>query len=386
MLAIVEALKTWRHYCHGANHTIDIITDHQNLRYFTSTKTLNQRQARWAEALSQFDFVIRYRPGTAGGKPDALSRRPEYAKGEGEEHTAILKPAQFISAIRAQELFITKIHPAAHIPQRGSERSAGLDIHACTPEVVKAGERRLIPTGLAAMHPNNSYRRIAPRSGLAKKGIDIGAGVVDADYRGENKNLLINHFNEDFTIQPGDRIAKLILEQIIMANPTVKDNLPPTTRGRNGFGSTGDSTLFSTANIGLLKRIQFEEDFLNRVRTEAKEDAEYQQYIQTNPEDKERQILDGLIYFKNRLQVPNHEGIRLEIAQSAHDSQVAGRFGQKKALDLISRNFHWPNLDDWVNQYVRSCDTCQRNKSPRHAKYGLLQHLDSAPSPWVSTW
>src|SRR3978361_1660428 len=141
MLAIVEALKTWRHYCHGANHTIDIITDHQNLRYFTSTKTLNQRQARWAEALSQFDFVIRYISGTAGGKPDALSRRPEYAKGEGEVHTAILKPAQFISAIRAQELFITNIHPSAQIPRRGSEQAVGLNLHTCNSEVIRAGER-----------------------------------------------------------------------------------------------------------------------------------------------------------------------------------------------------------------------------------------------------
>jgi hypothetical protein len=60
MLAIIEALKVSRHYCHGANHTIEILSDHQNLQYFTSTKTLNQRQARWAESLSQFDFVIKY--------------------------------------------------------------------------------------------------------------------------------------------------------------------------------------------------------------------------------------------------------------------------------------------------------------------------------------
>ena len=160
-------------------------------------------------------------------------------------------------------------------------------------------------------------------------------------------------------LQPGDRIAQLVLEQILMANPTVKDSLPQTTRGTQGFGSTGNSTLLSTASIGLLKRIQFDEDFLDRVRATTTEDPEYRKFIQTKPEDKDRQILDGLIYFKNRLQIPNHEGLRLEIAQSEHDSQVAGHFGQKKTLELISRNFHWPNLNDWVNQYVRSCDTCQ---------------------------
>src|SRR3978361_483750 len=115
------------------------------------------------------------------------------------------------------------------------------------------------------MPPNNSYIRLAPRSGLALKGIDVRAGVVDADYRGEIKILLINNSTEDFTIQPVDRIAQLVLEQIIMANPTVKDSLPHTTRGTQGFGSTGNSPLFSTASIGLLKRIQFEENFLDKV-------------------------------------------------------------------------------------------------------------------------
>ena len=118
MLAIVEALKTWRHYCLGANHTIEILTDHQNLRYFNSTKNLNQRQARWAEILSQFDFIIKYRPGISGGKPDALSRRPEYAEGEGEVHTAMLKPGQLqISTIKIPTLTISKMNDKATIPQ-----------------------------------------------------------------------------------------------------------------------------------------------------------------------------------------------------------------------------------------------------------------------------
>jgi hypothetical protein len=110
MLAIVESLKSWRHYCLGANNTIKILTDHQNLRYFTSTKDLNQRQARWAETISQFDFIIKYRPGAAGGKPDALSRRSEYAEGEGEVQSALLKPGQLqISAIKTQTLTFSKL-------------------------------------------------------------------------------------------------------------------------------------------------------------------------------------------------------------------------------------------------------------------------------------
>jgi len=78
LLAVVDAFKHWRHYCKGATHQIQVFSDHQNLEYFTTTKVLNRRQARWAQELAGIDFRIYYRPGAQNGKPDALSRRPEY--------------------------------------------------------------------------------------------------------------------------------------------------------------------------------------------------------------------------------------------------------------------------------------------------------------------
>ena len=77
MLAIVDCLTTWRHYFEGSPHQLKIYTDHKNLVWFTETKAYNRRQARWAEKLASFDFLIIYRPGPLGGKPDALSRRPD---------------------------------------------------------------------------------------------------------------------------------------------------------------------------------------------------------------------------------------------------------------------------------------------------------------------
>ena len=71
--------------------------------------------------------------------------------------------------------------------------------------------------------------------------------------------------------------------------------------------------------------------------------------------------------------------------EDEHDSKVAGHFGQKKTLELISRNFYWPEMEDWIKAYIRSCDSCQRNKSPRHARFGLLQPLELPYSPWLST-
>ena len=77
LLAIYEAFKQWRCYLEGAQHIIQVYSDHNNLQYFTTTKQLSRRQARWSEYLSNFGFLIHYRPGRLGTKPDALTRRPD---------------------------------------------------------------------------------------------------------------------------------------------------------------------------------------------------------------------------------------------------------------------------------------------------------------------
>ena len=85
---------------------------------------------------------------------------------------------------------------------------------------------------------------------------------------------------------------------------------------------------------------------------------------------------DGLLYYKDRLFIQANDDLLTEIAKGCHDSKVAGHFGQEKTIELVTRNFYWEKLMDWINDYVRSCDECQHNKSPRHAKYGLLQPLE----------
>jgi hypothetical protein len=99
LLAVVDSFKHWRRYLKGAAYQVQVFSDHQNLEYFTTTKVLNRRQARWAQELSGIDFKIFYRPGTKNGKPDALSRRPEYRpeKGGGEDQpiTTVLHSRHF---------------------------------------------------------------------------------------------------------------------------------------------------------------------------------------------------------------------------------------------------------------------------------------------------
>ena len=112
--------------------------------------------------------------------------------------------------------------------------------------VVPARGKYLVPTDLSIACPMGTYGRIAPRSGLANKYfIDVGAGVIDSDYRGPVCVILFNHSNEDFKIKKRDRIAQLILEKIEMNVKLCQvESLDETIRGHGGFGSTG-----ITANI-----------------------------------------------------------------------------------------------------------------------------------------
>jgi len=95
LLAIFEAFKIWRHYLEGSASPIDVVMDHKNLEYFSTTKILTCRQARWSEYLSQFNLVIRFRPGRLGTKPDALTRQWDiYPKG-GDNGYASVNPHNF---------------------------------------------------------------------------------------------------------------------------------------------------------------------------------------------------------------------------------------------------------------------------------------------------
>jgi len=122
LLAIVDAFKHWRRYCKGATHQVQVFSDHQNLEYFTTTKVLNRRQARWAQELAGVDFRIYYRPRTQNGKPDALSRRSEYSpeKGgiENQPITKVLQESHFAEPNRQGRSFICSSARLASLPSQ----------------------------------------------------------------------------------------------------------------------------------------------------------------------------------------------------------------------------------------------------------------------------
>ena len=130
----------------------------------------------------------------------------------------------------------------ARLPKRADEGAAGYDLTSIENISIPPRSRSLISTGLSIQLPMYSYGRIAPRSGLSVKGLDVGAGVIDESFRGIIKVLLINNNDKDFVVNVGDRIAQLLVEPIYY--PDVEhvkslDDLSSTTRGDGGFGSTG---------------------------------------------------------------------------------------------------------------------------------------------------
>ena len=137
-------------------------------------------------------------------------------------------------------LRVKKLNEKARLPVKGSPLAAGYDLHSLEDCIVKAKSKGLVPTGLSMAIPEGYYGRVAPRSGLACKNfIDVGAGVIDSDYRGEVKVLLFNFSEEDFQIKEGDRIAQLIIEQIGLTQLEEVKDLDSTDRNEGGFGSTG---------------------------------------------------------------------------------------------------------------------------------------------------
>lgn len=130
------------------------------------------------------------------------------------------------------------------LPQYATPQSAGMDLRADITEAVtlKPLERHLFPTGLRISLPEGYEAQVRPRSGLAlKHGITVlnTPGTIDADYRGEIGVVLVNVSNEPFTIEPGERIAQMVIAKHEQADFVIVEELDETERGEGGYGHTG---------------------------------------------------------------------------------------------------------------------------------------------------
>ncbi|WP_318751423.1 dUTP diphosphatase [Thermaerobacter composti] len=175
-------------------------------------------------------------PMTAGGVPPAGREAAGVATAAGA--------ADAPTGGAAVTVAVRRLHPRARLPVYATELAAGCDLAAAldAPVEVPPGGTCRIPTGIAIALPPGFEAQVRPRSGLAARhGLTVlnAPGTIDADYRGEIQVLLVNLGRETVRVEPGDRIAQLVVAPVARARFVEVSALPPTARGEGGFGSTG---------------------------------------------------------------------------------------------------------------------------------------------------
>ena len=143
-------------------------------------------------------------------------------------------------------LRVVRLREQARVPAYQSEHAAGMDLCACPPRgesiEIPAGEIRVIPCGISIAIPHGMEGQVRPRSGLASKhgiGMPNAPGTIDSDYRGEVMVPLINLGKHAFVVEPGMRIAQMVIAPVVRVRIDETASLEETARGTGGFGSTG---------------------------------------------------------------------------------------------------------------------------------------------------
>ena len=139
---------------------------------------------------------------------------------------------------------VKKLHPNAKLPTYGSAEAAGADLYACLEEavIIQPGEIFWVPTGIALEVPKGCAGLVYARSSMgAKRGLAPAnkVGVVDSDYRGEIRVVLLNHSKQPQLLEPGERVAQFVITPVLQPAYEEVEDLTDTNRGTGGFGSTG---------------------------------------------------------------------------------------------------------------------------------------------------
>ena len=269
LLAIIQALTSWRHYLHGSKFVVR--TDHKSLQFFQTQPMLSGRQARWKDVIANFDFDIEYVEGKANVVADGLSRRADHQVAALRTPGTLSEPADHRVATVGQTQHCTELL-GARIFAMDAESRPNPQRGASTPAQATRGRTRLSAQGT------------------------LLADIKDA-----------------YPADPG--------------------------------------------YVAALKKKRAASDPL--------------------------QVKGGFLYYSgDRLYIPKDSLLRTRLLHECHDAPMSGHLGKDKTTEQVKRRFYWPGMDDEIQQYVRSCDACQRNKPSQQATPGLLQPLPIPSHPW----
>jgi len=149
----------------------------------------------------------------------------------------------------------------------------------------------------------------------------------------------------------------------------------------------GAQVVLSSLSVQIIPKVVFHQSLLEEVFSYGQDDpewmVEYEKAMSKSPSD-DVEYVDGSLNYKGRLYTPDSLELKRTIVSKEHDTLVAGHMGQDKTVELVRRNFFWPQMDSWIRHCVGSCEDCQKDKAIRHTRYGLLQPLEVPYAPWDS--
>jgi hypothetical protein len=332
LLAIVHCFREWRHYLEGAQHTIQVITDHDNLKYFMSTKRLNRRQTGWAEELAAYDFNIFFRKGKLN-PVDGLSRRPDYEEHAEERDQTILPTLR--NKLRSRRLLPDH--------QEGTDAIFAASISvtgSCNVPEAKINLDTSLQTFLTSDEVASSIGNAGSNLPISEKSVD----ELDEEL-----------YRLHCTLPRRIAVMALGVEPLHDEEP-------------------------SASLISLLVKLQSGDDWSKRKEWESLEGGkvlggEFQGVWTVDRH--------GLVRKDGKVYVPDDSAIRKEILRLNHDDPwQGGHAGRDRTIENIARYYWWPGMKQAVRKYVEGCDSCQRMNYRRHKPYGLLQPLPMPTAPW----
>ena len=351
LLAIVACFQQWRHYLEGAQHTVIVKTDHNNLKYFMTKRALNRRQVRWAEILACYDFEIVYRTGVSN-PADGLSRRPDYEPNTEKIESTIL-PTLSNKMKHVMISRIARFHTPTEEEREGRTKHKG----SSSSQEMFPGQWRHPKVELGSTRKNDEilYRVLAAtvvESNSSKKRTAPGDDQEESeDSDGEN---------EDSAFPAGTTDCNQLLPRKLAVSVC----------------STGDAyDEPKEPLVALIQAAQAIDPFFLRREWSSQQDGGL---------PLPGWMLDstGVLRKEGKIYVPQQPALKAELLRVVHDEPFAGHFGEAKTYDLLSRNYYWQGMRADVKTYVKECDICQRTRVHRHLPYGELAPLPQPSGPW----
>ena len=371
MLAIVAAFKQWRHYLEGAQAPVTVKTDHESLRSFMTKKELNKRQARWAEKLSAFDFLIEYRAGKSN-PADGLSRRPDY-------ESTVDHAEQLLPALQQRFLAAAPPDPPTLDNLLGPLEKKLNDVY--TTLFTATSQPTPAAITLPAQYPLTD--------GAWDHDVHVAAydsGALALGPYMDHSDPVTDHVGFDTDSSEGETSDS---EDLTVPEPSTSDGEEP---ADSTWGDILERQHWPRAQIAALTSRENAyapplEPLVQAIRTAQSVDSfvsehRHEPRLSRGPADAWQFGTDGLLRHKGRAYVPPDAALRQEILRINHDDPHSSHFGARKTLHLLRRHYHWDSLTADATEYVRTCTMCQRTKVARHLPYGQLASLPLPQGPW----